>query len=546
MATREDQIKDLKEKNNELVQKVQYWKMTAAQREDEKLALMKEVNELRLKLSRLRSTGGVQARQFDSAIQATSERALAHLVQASGEIAHTIELAKTYMRDRQELDAASPRWSAIGGTPTEKTDKIHRVPPMMIGGQSIQPVVALSRTLFNTSNTQPASRSPNRSLTGRAVPMHMLQDVYIPLTRIDAGNRPADNAEAETDAQDADNSTEEVGLDDSVERMDDSQEASESEDFDASRRLDAVTEDIEPEDEVQTPQTRNKVDNPLEGPSWLLDTPSKPRTGNLEPDSTTEVDEATCVSPPNSDQTEDDAARLAWRRRCSRRRCGAASARARPARTPPRSPRAARARTHSPFTPVTLAQRRNSNNGRVLKVLVAKMRLSSGSEDALTSPPPALARLDAPSPNGATDAALLVSDANNDDTMSPMEVCAREPIAQSSRRDSRHDRTERHTKDAKRSDHAAPEPHDKSDHHDRSDRHDKSEHDRTDRHDRSEVNRSDRFVSMERGSRAGSEASVLSSDGRDSDSDPAREGRTRRTRKPITYKEKPLNRKLRR
>ncbi|KAG6452971.1 hypothetical protein O3G_MSEX007925 [Manduca sexta] len=516
MATREDQIKDLKEKNNELVQKVQYWKMTAAQREDEKLALMKEVNELRLKLSRLRSTGGVQARQFDSAIQATSERALAHLVQASGEIAHTIELAKTYMRDRQELDAASPRWSAIGGTPTEKTDKIHRVPPMMIGGQSIQPVVALSRTLFNTSNTQPASRSPNRSLTGRAVPMHMLQDVYIPLTRIDAGNRPADNAEAETDAQDADNSTEEVGLDDSVERMDDSQEASESEDFDASRRLDAVTEDIEPEDEVQTPQTRNKVDNPLEGPSWLLDTPeqaqsSKSRTGNLEPDSTTEVDEATCVSPPNSDQTEDDAQGEA----------GVAA----PVFTPTKS---------------------QSNNGRVLKVLVAKMRLSSGSEDALTSPPPALARLDAPSPNGATDAALLVSDANNDDTMSPMEVCAREPIAQSSRRDSRHDRTERHTKDAKRSDHAAPEPHDKSDHHDRSDRHDKSEHDRTDRHDRSEVNRSDRFVSMERGSRAGSEASVLSSDGRDSDSDPAREGRTRRTRKPITYKEKPLNRKLRR
>lgn len=51
MATLEDEIKDLKEKNNELAQKVQYWKMTAAQKDDEKLALMKEINELRLKLS---------------------------------------------------------------------------------------------------------------------------------------------------------------------------------------------------------------------------------------------------------------------------------------------------------------------------------------------------------------------------------------------------------------------------------------------------------------------------------------------------------------
>lgn len=51
MSTPEDEIKDLREKNNELVQKVQYWKMTAAQRENEKLELMKEINELRLKLS---------------------------------------------------------------------------------------------------------------------------------------------------------------------------------------------------------------------------------------------------------------------------------------------------------------------------------------------------------------------------------------------------------------------------------------------------------------------------------------------------------------
>lgn len=50
MSNLEDEVKVLKEKNNELVQKVQYWKMTAAQRENEKLELMKEINELRLKL----------------------------------------------------------------------------------------------------------------------------------------------------------------------------------------------------------------------------------------------------------------------------------------------------------------------------------------------------------------------------------------------------------------------------------------------------------------------------------------------------------------
>lgn len=53
------------------------------------------------------------------------------------------------MRERKEVDTVSPRWSAIGGTP--KTEKIHRVPPMNIGGQFIQPIVSLNRTLLNTS-----------------------------------------------------------------------------------------------------------------------------------------------------------------------------------------------------------------------------------------------------------------------------------------------------------------------------------------------------------------------------------------------------------
>lgn len=102
---------------------------------------------------RLRNTGGFEARKLDTALQQASEKAISHLVKASAEIAKGMEIAKQYIRDRQELDAQSPRWSTLGGTPTtERTDKVHRVPPMMMGGQSIQPVVALSRTLLNTSN----------------------------------------------------------------------------------------------------------------------------------------------------------------------------------------------------------------------------------------------------------------------------------------------------------------------------------------------------------------------------------------------------------
>lgn len=101
-------------------------------------------------LQRIRSGGAAQARKLDAALQTASEEALSHLVQASGAVARTIELAKTYMRDRQELDEASPRWSNISGTPNN--ERVHRVPPMMIGGQSIQPVVSLSRTILNTSN----------------------------------------------------------------------------------------------------------------------------------------------------------------------------------------------------------------------------------------------------------------------------------------------------------------------------------------------------------------------------------------------------------
>lgn len=51
MAAPEDEIQVLRQKNIELVQKVQHWKMLAAQRDNEKLDLMKELNEMRLTLA---------------------------------------------------------------------------------------------------------------------------------------------------------------------------------------------------------------------------------------------------------------------------------------------------------------------------------------------------------------------------------------------------------------------------------------------------------------------------------------------------------------
>uniref|UniRef100_A0A2A4JGZ7 Shugoshin C-terminal domain-containing protein n=1 Tax=Heliothis virescens TaxID=7102 RepID=A0A2A4JGZ7_HELVI len=464
MATLEDELKDLREKNNELAQKVQYWKMTAAQKDDEKLALMKEINELRLKLSRLRNNGGFQARKLDAALQDASEKAISHLVKASAEIAKSMEIAKQYMRDRQELDAQSPRWSAIGGTPTtEKREKIHRVPPMM-GGQSIQPVVALSRTMLNTSNPRSTTRSPNRNnISERAVPMHMLQDVYIPLTRIDIADLPTNNMDIDTDmeANNADDSTEEFPeeyvqhrLGGDEENVDSDDHISEGDEFEASK-LEPVSEedssirDIEParlrlqiEDrqsegsrDKQTNAARgsNPFDNPLEGPSWLLDdTPTSGTPVNTK---------RPHYSPrPNSARRNSTSGRVLKVLVAKMRLEGSPTKRARsPALNAP-SPKGAtdsrvisspvvsfsptvrrRKRTsspapHAPHTPVQRphysprpnSARRNSTSGRVLKVLVAKMRLEGSPTKRARSP-----ALNAPSPKGATDSRVIVSESSS-------------------------------------------------------------------------------------------------------------------------------------
>ncbi|XP_050361680.1 homeobox protein 2-like [Nymphalis io] len=584
MADMENELKDLREKNNELVQKIQYWKMTAAQRENEKLELMKEINELRLKLSRLRSGGAAHARKLDAALQTASEEALSHLVQASSAVARTLELAKTYMQDRQELDSALPRWSSLSNTPS--TDKVNRVPPMLIGGRLMQPVVSLSRTL-QSNNSRSVNRSPNqqnRSVSERAVPMHMLQDVYIPLTRIDAGELPANNVDTDMEVNHADDSTEDLALDGNGNRLDDSQN-SDTDNFEESRRLDAVTEDIEPEDEE--PPQRPRAENPLEGPSWLLDEPRTKRKTRklktLEPDSTTEFEENL------------DSARTPGPSQSSRQTEFSPTVRRRRASPPPASPRTPRSPPYSP------RPRRASNNGRILKVLVAKMRLDEdfrGDGDASppkrpnldatsplatvvtprvnikvpevspkrqsrdgsprfqirdVSPSKRLMRFDAPSPNGSTDSRVIVLETHND---SP-EPCTSginmsRVINRVNSLDNRTNRSNNNISDNHSGDNQI-QPND-------NDRDTRRNHSSADNRSSRATNQSrENNIDNNRSSRPNNHSRDNnnhnslddrgSRDSRDSDSSGGElvsECRTRRPRKAVVYKEKPLNRKLRR
>ncbi|CAB3231530.1 unnamed protein product [Arctia plantaginis] len=551
MATLEDEIKDLKEKNNELAQKVQYWKMTAAERENEKLNLMKELNELRLKLSRLRNTGGYKAKKLDTSIQQAGEKAISYLVEASSEIARSIEIAKAYMRDRQELEAQSPRWSTLGGTPTaERTDKVHRVPPMMMGGQSIQPVVALSRTMLNTSSTSTTTRSPNqiqnRSLTERAVPMHMLQDVYIPLTRIDISDIHNNNMETDTEveANNADDSAEELGLDDGEEAMDDSARMSEDDNEFSGRKLHALSEEEESETEDgNTPRVTVRIDNPLEGPSWLLDSPQE-RSSNqsgratLEPDSTTEPDRTPATS--TSQKSEDNVQKENNKGVSVRVSCEFSPTVRRRKRTS--SPPTLSTPHH--YSPRPASLRKNSTSGRVLKVMVAKMRLDSDGEGSppkrARSPPDPLLAFDAPSPNGATDSAVIVSVTRSrllDKEIKP------EPDATLSRQDSHEALRCRINSQDSLDSHESRISQDTYEPRNRT-----KEPENQRRTNNQNGNVRGRLLSEDsvQRSRGGSHDSRDSDSGSGGGGDSICEGRTRRPRKNVTYKEKPLNRKLRR
>ncbi|XP_069356726.1 putative uncharacterized protein DDB_G0285119 isoform X3 [Maniola hyperantus] len=381
MADSEDH--DLRDQNNEMVKAMQHWKMTAAQKENEKLELMKEVNELRLKLSRLRNAESAHARKLNKELQSASEEALSHLVKASSVVARMLELAKSYMQGRQELEYALPRWSSLSNTPT--TEKINRVPPLLIGGRHIQPVVSLSRTLQPNNSPTMSNRNPNqnnRSVSARAVPMHMLQDVFIPLTRIDAELAITNG---EVNAEEANESTDDLASDGSGERLD--EPTSGRDDSEQSQRLETVEEEMESEEEtsrstcapilkVMVTKMRLSDDedssndaSPPKRPNLDQITPKRPSRNEQKPNHTE-------IPPKRSKfgETQPKAQKILQRRS-------------------PESPK----RRESSST-----KRHSSDGSPVCQVHLRDL-----------TPSQTLRRFDAPSPNGSTDACVIVLETRN-------------------------------------------------------------------------------------------------------------------------------------
>ncbi|XP_038208879.1 hepatoma-derived growth factor-related protein 2-like [Zerene cesonia] len=530
MSNLESELKDLQERNNELVQKLQHWKVIAAERENEKIKLMKEASELRLKLSMLRSTGTANARKLDTAIQSASEEALSHLVHASNAVARISELAKRYMQDRENQESVLPRWSNLSNTPS--SEKVHRVPPMMLGGKSIQPVVSLSRTLFaiNNSNTWPESRTPNTNLNGlRPMPMHMLQDVYIPLTRIDAEELNRNNGATE---ENVNNSADELGLNDSDDRIiEEEPDVSESEQLEDSRRLHVVTEESE---ETEITPERSRLDNPLEGPSWLLDEPNNKvnmRRGRNRMSIAPDIMEYDEMAPNqhNDSETESAFPPEVRKRASSPRPAPAAAA---PAPATPRSP---------VFSP---RRRRYSNNGRVLKVLVAKMRLDEDDEVPAKRPMMATPQNFSPRASTSQDSKTHFKqsfskrrDSGSLENQSPV-VRARRSVSRERANLSRELDGSGESPDGSQlrrleriPSFDAPSPNGSTDA-----RVIVSESTEACEHVARRVKRNNSNTSNNSNSEPAS----------DSSSELLLEARTRRARKPIVYKEKPLNRKLRR
>lgn len=92
----------------------------------------------------LRNKGNACARKLETDLQITSETALSHLVQGSNAVAEMMQHIKSFMIEREKIKISTHQ-SAVG-TPT--TEKVQRVPPLMLGGRFIQPVVSLSRTML--------------------------------------------------------------------------------------------------------------------------------------------------------------------------------------------------------------------------------------------------------------------------------------------------------------------------------------------------------------------------------------------------------------
>ncbi|GBP32176.1 hypothetical protein EVAR_80944_1 [Eumeta japonica] len=183
-----------------------------------------------------------------------------------------------------ELEEKPPHWSNLS-TPNRMSEKVNKVRPMLVGGRSIQPVVLLSHP-------------PD---------LHL----YIPLQRINSadynrsirGNENREDGALEsTDTPDVNTFNEDDDhVEDTTNIVEDEYENS---------RLATVDEVIET-GEGSRRASRRQSDNPLEGPSWLLDATSRPLDiGNArinEPDSTTEPDEALteCLTASSSRTTDD-------------------------------------------------------------------------------------------------------------------------------------------------------------------------------------------------------------------------------------------------
>ncbi|XP_050685606.1 serine/threonine-protein kinase pakA-like isoform X2 [Leptidea sinapis] len=265
MSILEDKLRNLREQNIELGQELQFWKLTAAEKETEKINAMRDANELRLQLSMSKNKFMSDSRQLVNMLQTTSETVISHLVQSSTVIAELLEAAKTHMKNWEERNITTRKWSY--GSPVSN-GKVHRVPPLMLDGRSLQPVVSLSRTLLTNNNRTESSSLNSSRLVPRAVPMHLLQDVYIPLTRIDVSDLQNNEDEDDSTSNNSNNSLQDE-QDGDEEEGNVSPILNNEENVNNSRELHPISEEA-----GSLNVTERTPEDPLEGPSWLLDQPT--------------------------------------------------------------------------------------------------------------------------------------------------------------------------------------------------------------------------------------------------------------------------------
>ncbi|XP_050685611.1 uncharacterized protein LOC126980024 isoform X7 [Leptidea sinapis] len=360
MSILEDKLRNLREQNIELGQELQFWKLTAAEKETEKINAMRDANELRLQLSMSKNKFMSDSRQLVNMLQTTSETVISHLVQSSTVIAELLEAAKTHMKNWEERNITTRKWSY--GSPVSN-GKVHRVPPLMLDGRSLQPVVSLSRTLLTNNNRTESSSLNSSRLVPRAVPMHLLQDVYIPLTRIDVSDLQNNEDEDDSTSNNSNNSLQDE-QDGDEEEGNVSPILNNEENVNNSRELHPISEEA-----GSLNVTERTPEDPLEGPSWLLDQPTtngqkskqnSPADDSEEDDSEKEDPIENQVGSHDHEQTQESPAfvRSEFTPTVRRRKC---------AQSPCVTPRSPLLMGPGP------RPRLNSCNGRILKVMLSKI-----------------------------------------------------------------------------------------------------------------------------------------------------------------------------